>query len=223
MKNQFEKHIQDAMQGHELPVSNSVWTSIQKKQSKKRPIILFVSRISVACIILLVGLFTFNMFNQEREPMEAIVISHKKVSLFSINQDLDKDLQQVYAAIPEEEIIKPSLNVKRKVLPEQPGHIYIPQQEVIVLNIKARKNNKYQTRIISNPAPTTQVDAEVLLTQIEENLSKQNKKELKSYLTDIKRLASKNSINNKIQTAQNWITKTASDFGLKPKKNKNND
>ena len=215
------------MNNHELPVSDSVWTSIQQKQAKK-PFIYYVSRVSAACLLLFLGYFTFSHYSYVHEDFDAIVIDEKQISPIEFNHN-HPELTQAFAELPKtpvvESITKPTENKIEKtdtksVLPQE------REEEVIVLTIKKRPfKRQHKQYIASNvePQPKTHVDSEVLLAQIEEKLNIKEKKELESYLTDIKKLASKNSINNKIQTAQNWITKTASDFGIKNKKHKNND
>lgn len=228
MKNQFEKHIQDAMKSHELPVSDSVWASIQQKQSKK-PLIYYVSRVSAACLLLFLGFFTFSTFSPDRQEFNTIVIEEKGIPNLELELGEPQPLQQVYAALPPLEMQDKAPKVHKSVYQPESNNqtIELQEREVIVLNIKTRKKGKRtkrdQSLRVAPAKPRTHVDSEILVAQIEERLSIENKKELKSYLTDIKKLASKNSINNKIQTAQNWIVKTASDFGINNKKHKNND
>lgn len=225
MKNQFEKHIHDAMSNHEVPVSDSVWASIQQKQSKK-PFIYYIGRVSAACLLLFTGFFTFYTYDFSREDLNTIVVEQKKVSPIDYKVQ-QPDLKKVLAEVPVEPIYETNDIYKQTTAPKEKQNITIPQKEVIVLTIKPRQRKKrntlYNITPQFRPQSRTQVDSEILLTQIEEKLSKKNKKAFESYLADIKKLASKNSINDKIQTAQNWIAKTASDIGITNQKRKNND
>ncbi len=224
MKNHFEKHIQDAMSKHEFPVSDSVWASIQQNRSKK-PLIYYISRVSAACLLLIIGFFTFSTYHFYNTDINTIVIEQKQIGPIDFNFQ-QPELKQVFAKIPTEPIIKHKVKPIHNTIIESQIDSDIPEQEVIVLTIKRNKTNTqriYKAPIYIQPRQNTHVDSEVLLTQIEEKLNINNKKALESYLTDIKKLASKNSINNKIQTAQNWLNKTASDFRITNKKNKDND
>jgi len=213
MKNQFEKHIQQAMNHHELPVSDSVWASIQQKQSKK-PLIYYIGRISAACLLLFLGQFTYTHVIKTRLVLDTIVVEQKLIKHLELDHTVE--LKKVFASIPE--IAKPE--IQKQELPIIPV-LNRPNKEVIVLNVKTKhsKRKKLYNRIPQvSPLQKTHVDSEMLLVQIENKLSIKNKKAFESYLTDIKKLASKNSINNKIQTAQAWIAKTATDIGIANKK-----
>lgn len=221
MKNQFEKHIQNAMSNHELPVSDSVWKSIQQKQSKK-PIIYYISRVSVACLVLFFGFFTYTNFFQTRNNINQINIKQKQISFIEL-QHTNINLEESFAAVPKERIqtIRSTSTTKQNSIENLDVDItQEEEEEVIVLRIKTNRKNKQHIPLRAKPQIRTHVDTEILLTQIEEKLSRKDKKAFDSYLADIKKLASKNSINNKIQTAQNWINKTASDIGITNKKQK---
>lgn len=215
MKNQFEKNIQKAMHNHELPVSNSVWASVQNTSSKKS-LIFYISRISVACLLLLLGLNTYNNNYKSRTSLDSIIVENKTINRLHINHT--NELKKSYAKILPLESKAYKANNKKLITKQE---ISITQKEVIVLNIKTKK--KRQTRINLKTRQKTQVNSEILLTQIENKLQIQDKKNLEYYLTDIKKLASKHTINNKIQTAQNWIVKQHPILETLTKKRKNND
>ena len=224
MKNQFEKHIQKAMSNHELPVSDSVWQSIQKKQSKK-PLIYYISRASAACLILFLGFFTYSNFFQTRENIDQINIEQKQISSIELNHSTMR-LEESFAVVSKKPVEKNSYKPTIQKHTQKELDLNIPEREVIVLKIKTNRRKRQNNQHIplrTKPQIKTHVDTEILLAQLEEKLSKKDKKAFDSYIADIKKLASKNSINNKIQTAQNWIHKTASDIGITNKKNKNND
>lgn len=224
MKDQFEKNIQQAMDKHALPVSDSVWASIQKKQSKK-PLFFYISRVSAACLILFLGLFSYNMFNTAQPDINTIVVDTKPINTLDINHS--NNLKQILADLPIEKITEEPHAPIKKVETLSTQELELPEKEVIVLNIKPKKRKLKGKPSTDRYAPRqkTRVESKVLLAHIEEKLEIKHEKELESYLTDIKKLASKNSINNKIQTAQNWIAKQKQHpiFEKLTKKRKNND
>lgn len=208
MKTPFEQTISEKMKDHEVHVSPQVWKNIKPKSSKAG-LFLFSKRIAIACVIFLFGSVIGYQINNQETPVY-VEIDKKPLRSLQINEFDENELIFGQMELPtykkksiKKEVNSEKLELQNHFVPE----ITESEPEIIVLNIKPRKRNPVRRKLVrkTSSKQKIQIDSENLLVEVEKKIKKNSKKEFNTYLTDIRKLASKEHINNSLASVETWI------------------
>jgi len=208
MKTPFEQTISEKMKDHEVHVSPQVWKNIKPKSSKAG-LLLFSKRIAIACVIFLFGSVIGYQINNQETPVY-VEIDKKPLRSLQINEFDENELifGQIELPTDKKKSIKSEVNSEKL---ESQNH-FVPEiaesePEIIVLNIKSRKRNRVRRKLVrkASSKQKIQIDSENLLVEVEKKIKINSKKEFNTYLTDIRKLASKEHINNSLASVETWI------------------
>lgn len=212
MKTPFEQTISEKMKDHEVHVSPQVWKNIKPKSSKAG-LLLFSKRIAIACVIFLFGSVIGYQINNQETPVYVEIdkkpLRSLQINEFDVNELIFGQMElPTYKKIStKNERKSDKLELQIHFVPEITEPESESEPEIIVLNIKPRKRNWVRRKLVrkASSKQQIQIDSENLLVEVEKKIKINSKKEFNTYLTDIRKLASKEHINNSLASVETWI------------------